>query len=122
MTPWRRGCAPPSGRTRRDQAAGMSASWPPSSGTSESAPTSGCAPARTSRTGRAAPGRGWRVAGAGGRAGRYQIDGEIARGGIGVVLKGRDTDLGREVAIKPLRAEYSASPAMVRRLVEEAQI
>jgi serine/threonine-protein kinase len=55
-------------------------------------------------------------------AGRYQIDGEIARGGIGVVLKGRDTDLGREVAIKTLRDEYAASPSMVRRLVEEAQI
>ncbi|MEA2629869.1 MAG: eukaryotic-like serine/threonine-protein kinase [Chloroflexota bacterium] len=54
--------------------------------------------------------------------GRYQIAGEIARGGVGVVLKGRDADLGREVAIKTLRAEYAASPAMVRRLVEEAQI
>jgi serine/threonine-protein kinase len=54
--------------------------------------------------------------------GRYRIAGEIGRGGVGVVLKGRDADLGREVAIKTLRAEYAASPAMVRRLVEEAQI
>jgi serine/threonine-protein kinase len=54
--------------------------------------------------------------------GRYQIAGEIARGGVGVVLKGRDADLGREVAIKTLRAEYASRPAMVRRLVEEAQI
>jgi serine/threonine-protein kinase len=53
---------------------------------------------------------------------RYQIAGEIARGGVGVVLKGRDADLGREVAIKTLRAEYASRPAMVRRLVEEAQI
>src|SRR5262245_30866422 len=31
---------------------------------------------------------------------RYQVVGEIARGGMGAVLKGRDTDLGRDVAIK----------------------
>jgi serine/threonine-protein kinase len=41
---------------------------------------------------------------------------------VGVVLVGRDADLGREVAIKTLRAEHVANPAMVRRLVEEAQI
>ena len=55
-------------------------------------------------------------------AGRYDVAGELARGGIGVVLKGRDRDLGREVALKVLRAEHLANPAMVRRLVEEAQI
>jgi hypothetical protein len=30
----------------------------------------------------------------------YQIFGEIARGGMGAVLRGRDTDLGRELALK----------------------
>jgi serine/threonine-protein kinase len=54
--------------------------------------------------------------------GRFLVAGEIGRGGIGVVLKGRDTDLGREVAIKTLREEYAARPEMVRRLLEEAQI
>jgi serine/threonine-protein kinase len=54
--------------------------------------------------------------------GRYQVAGEIARGGIGVILRGRDTDLGREVALKILRDEHARNPAMVRRLVEEAQI
>ena len=33
---------------------------------------------------------------------RYQIVGEIARGGMGAVLKGRDPDLGRDLAIKVL--------------------
>jgi hypothetical protein len=53
---------------------------------------------------------------------RYQIAGEIARGGVGVVLRGRDVDLGREIAIKILRAEHASQPAMIRRLIEEAQI
>jgi serine/threonine-protein kinase len=54
--------------------------------------------------------------------GRYHIAGEIACGGVGVVLKGRDPDLGRDVAIKVLRAEHSARAEMVDRFVEEAQI
>jgi len=53
---------------------------------------------------------------------RYQIAGEIARGGVGVVLKGRDVDLGRDVAMKTLRPEYARSTGMIRRFVEEAQI
>ena len=31
---------------------------------------------------------------------RYQFLGEIARGGMGAVIKGRDTDLGRDLAVK----------------------
>jgi tetratricopeptide (TPR) repeat protein len=53
---------------------------------------------------------------------RYRIDGEIGRGGMGAVLKGRDPDLNREVALKVLRDEYRDQPEMVRRFVEEAQI
>jgi tRNA A-37 threonylcarbamoyl transferase component Bud32 len=54
--------------------------------------------------------------------GRYQIAGEIARGGMGVVLKGYDVDLAREVAVKVLREEHAERPDIVRRFVEEAQI
>jgi serine/threonine-protein kinase len=53
---------------------------------------------------------------------RYQIAGEIARGGIGVVLKGRDRNLGRSVALKVLRAEHVGNEEVVRRFIEEAQI
>ncbi len=57
-----------------------------------------------------------------GDAGRYQLHGEIARGGMGVVLRGRDVDLGRDVAVKVLLEKHRDSPEMVRRFVEEAQI
>jgi serine/threonine-protein kinase len=55
-------------------------------------------------------------------AGHYRVDGEIARGGVGVVLKGHDVDLGRDVALKVLREEHLRNPDLVARFVEEAQI
>jgi len=54
--------------------------------------------------------------------GRYRVDGEIARGGMGAVLRGRDTDLGRELAIKVLLDSHKDKPDVIQRFVEEAQI
>ena len=53
---------------------------------------------------------------------RYRFEGEIAQGGIGVVYRGRDVDLGRDVALKVLHDRYVDEPAFVRRFVEEARI
>ncbi len=55
-------------------------------------------------------------------SGRYQLQGEIGRGGMGAILKGRDVDLGRDLAIKVLLESHQGNPEVVRRFVEEAQI
>ena len=54
--------------------------------------------------------------------GNYQMMGQIARGGMSVILKGHDTDLGRDVAVKVLEPELAKRPEVVQRFVEEAQI
>ena len=54
--------------------------------------------------------------------GRYELQGEIARGGMGAILKGRDAELGRDVAIKVLHAEHQHRPEVVERFIGEAQI
>ncbi len=53
---------------------------------------------------------------------RYQLQGEIARGGMGAILKGRDTDLCRDLAIKVLLDAHKDKPDVVQRFIEEAQI
>ena len=56
------------------------------------------------------------------RTGRLQPLGEIARGGMGAVLKGRDPDLGRDLAVKVLLESHRDKPDLIRRFIEEAQI
>ncbi len=56
------------------------------------------------------------------RSARLQIFGEIARGGMGAVLKGRDSDLGRDLAVKILLESHRDKPELIRRFIEEAQI
>jgi hypothetical protein len=53
---------------------------------------------------------------------RYQLQGEIARGGMGAVRRGRDVDLGRDLAVKVLLEKHANRPEVARRFIEEAQI
>jgi serine/threonine-protein kinase len=53
---------------------------------------------------------------------RLQLAGEIARGGMGVVLKARDLDLGRDIAVKVLLEGHADKTEFARRFVEEARI
>src|SRR5262249_41101904 len=53
---------------------------------------------------------------------RYRLDGEIARGGMGAVLRGRDVDLCRDLAVKVLLERQADRPDVVRRFLEEAQV
>jgi serine/threonine-protein kinase len=53
---------------------------------------------------------------------RLQILGEIARGGMGAILKARDVDLGRDLVVKVLLEAHQGKPEMMQRFIEEAQI
>src|SRR5690348_4603701 len=50
---------------------------------------------------------------------KYQWFGEIARGGMGAVLKGRDVDLGRDVAVKVLLEQHAGRTELLQRFLEE---
>src|SRR5581483_7940097 len=53
---------------------------------------------------------------------RYQLHGEIARGGMGAILRALDVDLRRDIAVKVLLETHADNPDWQRRFVEEAQI
>ncbi len=54
-------------------------------------------------------------------AGRYIIDRELGRGGMGIVYLARDVALDRPVAIKLLPAALAARPALRTRFLQEAR-
>lgn len=58
---------------------------------------------------------------AGKRLGKFQIFGELGRGGMGVVFEARDTVLERHVAIKLLPRAVSAQPEALERFLREAR-
>ena len=59
---------------------------------------------------------------AGARLGHYQIVAMLGRGGMGVVYRARDTQLGREVAIKVLPDSLARDPDRLARFNREAKL
>ena len=53
---------------------------------------------------------------------RYELQDEIARGGMGIVYRARDTTLGRDVAVKMLHTSRQDDPQFVGRFIREAEI
>jgi len=58
----------------------------------------------------------------GSRLGPYEITAQIGEGGMGLVFKARDSQLGREVALKVLPEGFSADPERVARFEREAKL
>jgi serine/threonine-protein kinase len=56
------------------------------------------------------------------QVGRYTIEGEIARGGMGVVFRASDPDFGRTLAVKVLLDHRREDEAACRRFLDEARL
>jgi serine/threonine protein kinase len=55
-------------------------------------------------------------------AGRYTLEGELGRGGMGIVFLGRDVALDRPVALKLLPPYLAAQPEIRGRFLQEARV
>jgi eukaryotic-like serine/threonine-protein kinase len=55
------------------------------------------------------------------RIGKYEVGTQLGNGAFGVVYNGRDTELGREVALKVLRESHAADDSVVARFLQEAR-
>ena len=53
--------------------------------------------------------------------GKYRVERELGRGGMGYVVAARHLELGELVAIKMILGEYAANDEMVRRFMREAR-
>jgi serine/threonine protein kinase/TM2 domain-containing membrane protein YozV len=55
------------------------------------------------------------------RIGPYRIDGRLGQGGMGVVYRGHDESLDRDVAVKVIAPAAASDPAAAERLLREAR-
>jgi serine/threonine-protein kinase len=55
------------------------------------------------------------------RIGKYEVLAHVASGGMGAVYRARDTESGREVALKVLSPQMAAKPVMLERFRREAR-
>ena len=55
-------------------------------------------------------------------ADRYEIQGELGRGGMGMVYRARDRQIGEEIAMKIVRPDHAAFPRLVDRLKSEIRL
>jgi serine/threonine protein kinase len=69
----------------------------------------------------AAPSRGYEQLLPGDEVSGYIIDGELGRGGMGVVYSATHPVIGKRAAVKVLKSELSRNPAAVERFVMEAR-
>ncbi len=60
--------------------------------------------------------------GPGTRIGHFEVLAPLGAGGMGEVWRARDTQLGRDVAIKTLSAEFARDPELLARLEREARL
>jgi Flp pilus assembly protein TadD len=56
------------------------------------------------------------------QAGRFQLRFEIARGGMGAVLRAHDPAIGRDVALKVILPQHRDDPMVVRRFLDEVRL
>ena len=57
----------------------------------------------------------------GSQIGKYVLGKKLGQGGFGVVFRARDASLDREVALKFLHPEHSATPQILQRFLQEAR-
>jgi serine/threonine protein kinase len=59
---------------------------------------------------------------AGDRLGPFEVTGELGAGGMGIVLRARDTTLDRDVALKVLPEAFTSDPDRLARFEREAKV